>query len=134
MEGSEKTTNQVITLAHIERNKNLVEASRSLRKNMTKQEKRLWYDYLSEYPVRWYKQRIIDNFIVDFYCASAKLVIEVDGGQHFEKEAMEYDKFRTKIINLYDIEVIRFTNSDIDKNFEGVCALIDKTVKGRLDG
>ena len=99
---------------------------------MTKQEKHLWYDYLSEYPIRWYKQRIIDNFIVDFYCAKAKLVIEVDGGQHYEKDAMEYDEFRTKIINLYGIEVLRFSNSDIDKNFEGVCTLIDKTVKARL--
>ena len=121
-------------MAHIERNKNLVEASRCLRKNMTKQEKHLWYDYLSGYPVRWYKQRIIDNFIVDFYCAKAKLVIEVDGGQHYEKDAMEYDEFRTKIINLYGIEVLRFLNSDIDKNFEGVCTLIDQTVKERLGG
>ena len=66
--------------------------------------------------------------------AKAKLVIEVDGGQHYEKDAMEYDEFRTKIINLYGIEVLRFLNSDIDKNFEGVCTLIDKTVKERLGG
>lgn len=119
-------------MAHIERNKNLVEVSRILRKNMTDQEKHLWYDYLSEYPVRWYKQRIINNFIVDFYCSKAKLAIELDGGQHYEKDAMEYDKFRTKIINLYNIEVLRFSNYDVDNNFEGVCAVVDKTVKERI--
>lgn len=119
-------------LAHIERNKNLVEVSRILRKNMTDQEKHLWYDYLSKYPIRWYKQRIIDNFIVDFYCSKARLVIELDGSQHYEKDAMEYDEFRTKIINLYNIDVLRFSNYDVDNNFEGVCAVIDKTVKERV--
>ena len=119
-------------LAHIERNKNLVEASKDLRKNMTKQEKHLWYDFLRNYPIRWYRQRIIGSFIVDFYCSRAKLVIEVDGSQHYEKDAMEYDEFRTKAINVYNIEVLRFSNSDVDKNFDGVCAVIDKTVKERL--
>ena len=120
-------------MAHIERNKNLLEASRVLRKNMTDQEKHLWYDYLSKYPVRWYKQRIIDNFIVDFYCSKAMLVVELDGSQHYEKDAMEYDEFRTKIINLYNIEVLRFSNYDVDNNFEGVCAVIDKAVKERMN-
>ena len=120
-------------MAHIGRNKNLFEASKDLRKNMTKQEKHLWYDFLRDYPVRWYRQRIIENFIVDFYCSKAKLVIEVDGSQHYEKDAKEYDEFRTKVINVYNIEVIRFANSDLDKNFEGVCAVIDKTVKERLN-
>lgn len=99
---------------------------------MTVQEKHLWYDFLSGYPIRWYKQRIIDNFVVDFYCSKAKLVIELDGSQHYEKNAMEYDEFRTKIINLYDIDVLRFSNSDIDKNFEGVFIAIDEAVKQRL--
>ena len=119
-------------LAHLERNKNLFEASKNLRKNMTKQEKHLWYDFLRNYSVRWYRQRIIGSFIVDFYCSRAKLVIEVDGSQHYEKDAMEYDEFRTKAINVYNIEVLRFSNSDVDKNFDGVCAVIDKTVKERL--
>ena len=100
---------------------------------MTDQEKHLWYDYLSKYPIRWYKQRIIDNFIVDFYCSKAKLVVELDGSQHYEKDAMEYDEFRTKIINLYNIEVLRFSNYDVDNNFEGVCAVIDKAVKERMN-
>ena len=119
-------------MSHIERNKNLLETSKTLRKNMTKQEKHLWYDFLNQYPIRWYRQRIIESFIVDFYCATAKLVVELDGSQHYEKEAMEYDEFRTEIINKYDIEVLRFSNYDVDNNFEGVCAMIDKAVKERL--
>ena len=122
----------MVKLSHIERNKNLLEASKTLRKNMTKQEKHLWYDFLNQYPIRWYRQRIIESFIVDFYCATAKLVVELDGSQHYEKEAMEYDEFRTEIINKYDIEVLRFSNYDVDNNFEGVCAMIDKAVKERL--
>jgi very-short-patch-repair endonuclease len=122
----------VVKLSHIERNKNLLETSKILRKNMTKQEKHLWYDFLNQYPIRWYRQRIIESFIVDFYCATAKLVVELDGSQHYEKEAMEYDEFRTEIINKYDIEVLRFSNCDVDNNFEGVCAMIDKAVKERL--
>ena len=123
----------VIILAHIERIKNLLEASRIFRKNMTDQEKHQWYDYLSKYTIRWYKQRIIDNFIVDFYCSKAKLVVELDGCQHYEKDAMEYDEFRTKTINLYNIDVLRFSNYDVDNNFEGVCAVIDKAVKERMN-
>lgn len=119
-------------MAHIERNKNLLELSKTLRKNMTKQEKHLWYDFLNTYPIRWYRQRIIENFIVDFYCSTAKLVVELDGSQHYEKDSMEYDRFRTEIINLYNIEVLRFSNYDVDNNFEGVCSVIDKTVKERI--
>ena len=119
-------------LAHIDRNKNLLEQARKLRKDMTKQESHLWYDFLKNYPIRWYKQRIIENFIVDFYCSKAKLVVELDGSQHYELNAMEYDKFRTKIINVYGIEVIRFSNYDVDSNFDGVCEEIDKVVRERL--
>ena len=119
-------------LAHIDRNKNLLEQARKLRKDMTKQESHLWYDFLKNYPIRWYKQRIIENFIVDFYCSKAKLVVELDGSQHYELNAMEYDKIRTKIINVYGIEVIRFSNYDVDSNFDGVCEEIDKVVRERL--
>ena len=119
-------------MAHINRNKNLLEQSKSLRKNMTKQEKHLWYDFLKTYPVRWYRQRIIENFIVDFYCSNAKLVIEIDGSQHYEENALVYDELRTKIINIYGIEVIRFSNYDIDTNFEGVCIEIDNVVQERI--
>jgi len=119
-------------MSDIYRNFKLRDVSRDLRKSMTKQEKHLWYDCLAGYPVRWYKQRIIDNFIVDFYCSQAKLVVELDGSQHYTEQGEAYDKERSEIINAYGIEVIRFSNYDIDTNFEGVCAEIDRIVKERM--
>lgn len=66
---------------------------------MTRQERHLWYDFLQDYPVKIYKQKVIDNFIVDFYCHSAKLVIELDGSQHYTEEGLANDEERTKILN-----------------------------------
>jgi very-short-patch-repair endonuclease len=109
-----------------------LEKSRELRKNMTRQEKHLWYDFLRNYPVRFYRQRPIDWYIVDFYCAKARLAIELDGGQHMENESKEYDRLRTEILKKYDVEVLRFTNTDIDKQFDAVCTVIDRTVRERL--
>lgn len=85
-------------MAHMKRNLNLSDRAKDLRKNMTKQEKHLWYDFLSKHEVRWYKQRIIDNYIVDFYCSRAKLVIELDGSQHYTKDGIEYDNERTNVL------------------------------------
>ena len=113
-------------------NKNLKKASQELRKGMTPQEKHLWYDFLKNYPVLFYRQRPIYRFIADFYCAKAKLVIEIDGSQHYSEEGMEYDSLRSEIINKYGVDVIRFSNSDIDNNFEGVCMTIDKIVSERI--
>ena len=113
-------------------NKNLKKASQELRKNMTPQEKHLWYDFLKKYPVQFYRQRSIYKFIADFYCAKAKLVIEIDGSQHYSEEGLEYDSLRSEIINKYGVEVIRFSNYDIDNNFEGVCIEIDKAVSKRI--
>jgi len=79
-----------------------------------------------------YKQRIIDNYISDFYCHKAKLVIEIDGSQHYTDKGMEYDKIRTKTLEQYQLEVIRFSNRDIDSNFNEVCDSIDKKIKERL--
>ena len=115
-------------------NKNLKKASQKLRKEMTPQEKHLWYDFLKNYPIQFYRQRPIYKFIADFYCAKAKLVIEIDGSQHYSEEGMEYDSIRSEIINKFGVEVIRFSNCDIDNNFEGVCMTIDKTVRVRLGG
>jgi very-short-patch-repair endonuclease len=106
--------------------------SRELRKNMTRQEKHLWYDFLRNYSAKFYRQRAIDWYIVDFYCAKAHLAIELDGGQHMENESREYDRLRTKILEKYDVEVLRFTNTDIDKRFDAVCTVIDRTVQERL--
>ena len=113
-------------------NKNLKKASQELRKGMTTQEKHLWYDFLKNYPVHFYRQRPIYRFIADFYCSEAKLVIEIDGSQHYSKEGTEYDSLRSEIINKYGVEVIRFSNNDINNNFEGVCMTIDKIVSARI--
>ena len=111
--------------------KELILKARELRKNMTKQEKHLWYDFLSLYPVRVQRQKVIGSFIVDFYCHKAKLVIEIDGAQHYEEENKKYDIKRTQLLNEKGIEVLRFLNSEIDKNFKGVCECIDLKIKQR---
>ena len=100
---------------------------------MTPQEKRLWYDYLRHYPIKVYKQRIIDNYIADFYCHKARLVIEIDGSQHYTDEGKTYDDVRTEVLGRYGLHVIRFSNKDIDEKFEGVCLVIDKTIKELVD-
>ena len=115
----------------IKKNKELLTPAKNLRKSMTRHEKHLWYDFLRYYPAKIYKQRIIDNFIADFYCHQARLVIELDGSQHYTDEGKEYDDKRTEVFKKYDIKVIRFSNKDIDENFEGVCYVIDKTIKER---
>ena len=117
----------------IKKNNKLLENAKELRRNMTPQEKHLWYDFLQNYPVKIYKQRIIDNFIADFYCHQARLVIELDGAQHYTLEGKNYDELRTEAIGKYGIKVIRFQNSDIDDAFAGVCYMIDKEIKSRLE-
>ena len=117
---------------YTEYNKNFVEVSRILRKNMTRHEKKLWYTFLKDYNVKFYRQRPIKRYIADFYCSKARLVIELDGKQHYTLEGMEYDEVRTEMINAYEIEVIRFSNYDIDNNFSMVCKTIDDKVKERL--
>ena len=113
-------------------NKNNITLAKSLRKNATPQENHLWYDFLSKYEVRFQRQKAIDNFIADFYCSKAKLVIEIDGSQHYTAEGKEKDEFRTEILEGYDLKVIRFTNVQIETNFRGVCEYIDIVVKGLL--
>ena len=110
----------------------LLDNARSLRQNMTPQEKHLWYDFLRHHPIKIYKQKIISHYIVDFYCHSAKLVIELDGSQHYNPEAREYDRQRSEELAELGIEVIRFTNFEVDKTFEGVCYVIDKTIRERM--
>ena len=108
------------------------ERARVLRKNMTPWERKLWYCFLKDYPVRFQRQKCIDAFIADFYCFKAKLVIELDGGGHYYEDSKKKDDFRTKIIENYGLKVIRFCNLDIDNNFYGVCTVIDKEVKERM--
>lgn len=106
--------------------------AKNLRKNATKQEKHLWYDFLKDYEIKFQRQRPIDEFIADFYCQKANLVIEIDGNQHYSIEGMKKDKFRTEKLELYDLTVIRFTNEQIDNDFYDVCEYIDKIVKSIL--
>ena len=109
----------------------LIENAKNLRKNMTSQEKKLWYEYLRTYPIRFQRQKPIENYIADFYCFKVKLVIEIDGWQHFTEAMLEYDKRRTESFEKYGITVIRFDNADVDERFDEVCMTIDMTV-GRL--
>ena len=109
-----------------------LENARLLRREMTPHERKLWYLFLRKYPVKIYKQRIIGRFIVDFYCASAKLVIEVDGTQHYEPQGMVYDKERSAFLLALGLEVLRFSNRDIDRDFCRVCEQIDITIQNRL--
>ena len=112
---------------------NVANAKR-LRKEMTPWERRLWYCFLNTYPVRFQRQKCIDHYIVDFYCFRAKLVIELDGGGHYEPEAQRRDDVRTKELEKYALKVLHLCNLDIDRNFEGVCAFIDMEVQKRLTG
>ena len=114
------------------KNHKMLPVARELRRKMTPQEKKLWYDFLRKYPVKFYKQRIIESFIVDFYCADARLVIELDGSQHYTEQGKEYDEQRTAILEQYGVQVFRFTNLDVDRHLDAVCAQIDSTIERRV--
>ena len=109
-----------------------LENARRLRREMTPHERKLWYLFLRKYPTRIYKQRIIGSFIVDFYCASAQLVIEVDGTQHYEPEGLAYDSGRSVFLKALGLEILRFSNREIDRDFHGVCEQIDIVIQNRL--
>ncbi len=102
-------------------NPKLTDNARLLRKNMTKEERHLWYDFLKNLSVTVNRQKVIGRYIVDFYIASFKLVIELDGSQHYEKGQMEEDIIRDEYLNELGIRVLRYSNSDIKRNFDGVC-------------
>jgi very-short-patch-repair endonuclease len=116
----------------IEKNNKLLPTARKLRREMTPEEKHLWYDFLQHYPIKIYKQRIIGNFIADFYCHQAKLIIEVDGAAHYTAQGKSHDEARTNILKQYDLYVLRFSNHEIDSDFDNVCQLIDRILKDRL--
>ena len=103
-----------------------------LRHEMTSQEKRLWYAYLRTYPVKVYRQRVIEHFIVDFYCPLARLVIELDGSQHYTEQGKCYDAERSAVIEKYGVQVLRFSNREVDSNLAGVCQTIAQTIHTRL--
>ena len=109
-------------------NSNLTANSKVLRKNMTKEERHLWYDFLKQLPITVNRQKVIGNYIVDFYCASKKIVIELDGSQHYESKGQESDKKRDEDLEALGITVLRYSNLDVNKNFRGVCEDILKHI------
>ena len=99
---------------------------------MTKEEKHLWYDFLRTYPVRFSRQKVLGTYIADFYCAEAKLVIELDGSGHYTEEGTHHDEERTAFLEGYGLTVVRIPNTEIHRNFRGVCEYIDDLVKQSL--
>ena len=110
-------------------NKANIPLAKALRKKMTPWERKLWYDFLRNYPVRFQRQKAIGNYIVDFYCAQARLVIELDGGGHYTAEQVKKDELRTIELEAMNLKVLRICNLDVQRNFSGVCEHIDLTVK-----
>lgn len=113
-------------------NKQLVPFAKHLRKEMTKEERHLWYDFLQPYPVKFSRQKVLGKYIADFYSAEAKLVIELDGSQHYEDGNTEKDMQRTEFLQGYGLTVIRIPNNEVSRNFRGVCEYIDAAVKQSL--
>ena len=109
--------------------KKLKSRADELRKNMTQQEWNLWYFYLRNHRLKWYRQRIIDRFIVDFYCHAAKLVIEIDGKQHHTDQGIVYDTERTQVLQGYGLKVLRYTNQQVVDNFQDVCWDIERNLQ-----
>ena len=127
--------NQVVYMDRTH-NKENVPFAKELRKNMTKEEKHLWYDYLKPYRqifgVAFTRQKVFGNYILDFYCPKAKLAIELDGSQHYEPDAVFYDEKRTRYLTQHGIVVLRYTNRDIHTRFKEVCDDIDSHICTRI--
>ena len=118
----------------IPKNNKLLENARKLRREMTPEEKHLWYDFLSSYPIKFQRQKTIDNFIADFYCHKARLVIELDGNQHNTNEnVVRSDHVRDAYMESLGLTVVRFSNLDIDQNFNYICEWIDNKIKEQIN-
>ena len=113
-------------------NKSNIPLAKKLRKEMTPWERKLWYDFLRDYPIRFQRQKAIGDYIADFYCAKARLVIELDGGGHYEEKQMQADMLRTRALQSMKLKVVRICNLDVDKNFSGVCEHIHRVVQNSL--
>ena len=116
------------------RNHKLVDNARILRREMTKEERHLWYDYLRQHPAKFRRQAVMGKYIADFYSAKAKLVIELDGSQHYEPQNQQTDQLRTAYLGQFGVTVVRIANTDVMQNFRGVCEYIDHIVQMRLGG
>ena len=110
----------------------MTKIAQQLRRNATPEESKLWYQYLRSYPVQFKLQKPIGRYVLDFYCTQAKLAIELDGAQHFMPEGMERDENRTAYLNSLGIAVLRFTNREVNSQFEDVCHSIDAAVHSRM--
>ena len=117
---------------HPKHNPQLVPLAKQLRREMTKEERHLWYDFLRGHPARFSRQKVLGKYIADFYSAQAKLVIELDGSQHYEDGGAEKDAERTAFLEGYGLRVIRIPNNAVNQNFRGVCEYIDDAVKQSL--
>ena len=106
------------------RNKKLIFAARELRIKATVQEKRLWNVFLKNVKPRFTRQKLIGNYIADFFCHRAKLIVELDGSHHDKPEVLEYELIRTEYFNSLGITVLRFSNREIDENIASVCKRI----------
>ena len=113
-------------------NKQLVPLAKQLRKEMTKEERHLWYDFLRTHPVRFSRQKVLGKYIADFYSAEAKLAIELDGSQHYEDSNVVKDAERSAFLEGYGLTIIRIPNNEITRNFRGVCEYIDTAVRQSL--
>ena len=113
-------------------NSQLVPFAKQLRKEMTREERHLWYDFLRDYPIRFSRQKVLGRYIADFYCAKAKLVIELDGSQHYEDSGIRTDAERTAFLEAYGLKVIRIANCDVNRNFQSACMYIDEMVRQSL--
>ena len=112
----------------MERNQKLTQLSQQLRKRMTKEESLLWHHFLKKYPLRFRRQYVIGNYIVDFYCHQAQLVVEIDGGHHMYSPVAEKDLNRTAYLKSQGLQVLRCTNLEVRKQFYAVCSAIDEAV------
>ena len=121
MKTYDQARNTITNGYYLPYNPKLKERARYLRKNMTEAERKIWENFLKDYKYRVLRQKPIDNYIVDFYCAKLKLVIEIDGEIHSSKDNQEYDLIRTKILKGYGLQIIRFSNDEIFFYFERVC-------------
>ena len=116
----------------MDRNNRLTPLSQTLRKNATKEENLLWYNFLRKYPLQFRRQYVIGNYIADFYCHRVRLVVELDGSQHYDPQAAQKDGQRTAYLRSQGLQVLRFSNLDVLRNFAGVCQAIDLAAQNTL--
>ena len=115
----------------MERNDTLKKYARELRANGTSEEKTLWYQYLKNHPVRFRRQCVLGQYIVDFYCAKARLIVELDGSQHYDTNGIAHDAQRTQYLESLGLKVLRFSNNDVKLQLRGVCQQIDNEIQLR---